>query len=153
MTNAALPTNITADSVDLSRSDGRLLFWMTRGLNEVPEVRGEDVIVPGRSGRIARNRKLDRLLLEATGYVMGEGATEALQRTDYRALMEILRDLMNPVQDPYEIVVVVEDGTTRTITARPLNMVWPDQQIVPSVNFGSLQWESVDAADWGVSGS
>lgn len=147
-----IPTSIVAAGTDLTRSDGRLLFRITKGLNEVPEVRGQDVIVPGRSGRIPRNRKLDKFMIEATGMIIGAGATEALQRADFRSLVETLRDLMNPVVDPYDIVVTVEDGTTRTITARPQNIVWGDDTLA-SYREGSLQWESVDAADWGVAGS
>jgi hypothetical protein len=152
MAHPGYVTSIVVDSVDLTRSDGRLLFRITRGLNEVPEVRGQDVVVPGRSGRIARNRKLDRLPIEATGMVMASGASESLRLADFRSLVETLRDLMNPVQDPYEIVATVEDGTTRTITARPQNIVWGDDTI-PGYQTASLAWESVDAADWGVAGS
>jgi len=148
----ALAISIVADGVDLTRSDGKLLFRITRGINEVPEARGVDTVVPSLNGRIPRSRRLDRLVVEASGLVIGAGATEALQRTDFRSLMETLRDLMNPVQDPYDIAVTVEDGTTRTITARPLNLVSGDDDL-PSFREVSLQWESVDAADWGVSAS
>jgi len=148
----ALAIAIVADGVDLTRSDGKLLFRITRGINEVPDVRGVDTVVPSLNGRIPRSRRLDRLVVEASGLVIGAGATEALQRTDFRSLMETLRDLMNPVQDPYDIAVTVEDGTTRTITARPLNLVAGDDDL-PSFREVSLQWESVDAADWGVSAS
>lgn len=149
MSNAAVPTNITANGTDLSRSDFRILFRMTRGLNEVPEVRGQDVVVPGLGGRVARNRRLDRLILEAEGWVMGAGATEALALADFRASMETLKDVMNPSSDPYTLAVVDEAGVTHNITARPINIVWEDDDI-PSYRAGTLQWESVDAADWGV---
>jgi len=151
--NGLWSTSLVADGVDLTRTDRRLLFRVTRGLDEVPEVRGSDTIVPSLNGRIPRSRRLDRMVIEAAGYVMGAGATEALQRSDYRALMETLRDLMNPVQDPYDIVVTVEDGTTRTITARPQNLVTDSDDGIPQFRRVSLQWESVDAADWGVAGS
>ncbi len=152
MAFAAVATSIVADGVDLTRSDGRLIFWVTRGLDEVPEVRGTDTIVPSLNGRIPRSRRLDRFVVEAAGMVQGAGSGEAAQRTDFVSLMETLRDLMNPVQDPYNLVVTREDGTTRTITARPLNIVW-EGIVIPTYRTGSLQWESVDAADWGVSGS
>lgn len=147
--NAALATSIVANGVDLTRSDGRLLFYVTRGIDDVPEVRGQDVIVPGLGGRIPMNRRLDRLIVEAHGMVMGAGADETAQRVDFRSLIESLRDLMNPSSDPYNVVITVEDGSTRTITARPLNIVWSDIMI-PTYREGSLQWESVDFADWGI---
>lgn len=149
MSHPGYATSLTANGFDLTRSDGRILFYPTRGIDEVPEVRGEDVVVPGLAGRFATNRKLDRLTIEATGMVMGSGATEALQRSDFRALVEQIRDVMNPSHDPYQLVITVEDGTTRTITARPMNIVWGDI-VIPSFRAGSLQWESVDAADWGI---
>lgn len=152
MPHNALAIAITADGVDLTRSDGTLLFRITRGINEVPEVRGADTIVPSLNGRIPRSRRLDRLIIEAEGLVMGSGATEALQRTSFRGLMDALVDLMNPVQDPYDIAITVEDGSTRTITARPQNIVAGDDDI-PTYREVTLQWESVDAADWSVSAS
>jgi len=152
MAHAAVATAIVANGTDLTRSDGRLIFYVTRGLDEVPEVRGEDTIVPSLNGRIPRSRRLDRFPIEAMGWVMGAGSGETAQRTDFVSLMESLRDLMNPVVDPYNIVVTREDGTTRTITARPLNIVW-DPIVIPTFRSGTLQWESVDAADWGVAGS
>jgi hypothetical protein len=152
MAHNAVPMAVVANGTDLTRSDGKLLFRITRGLNEVPEVRGVDTVVPSLNGRIPRSRRLDRLIIEAEGLVMGAGSDETAQRTDFVSLIETLRDLMNPVQDPYNIVVTREDGTTRTITARPQNMVvGPDD--IPTFRTASLQWESVDAADWGVSGS
>lgn len=153
MPNGLWSTSLVANGTDLTRSDRRLLFRVTRGLNEVPEVRGTDTIVPGLNGRIPRSRRLDRFVVEAEGYVMGAGSTEADQRSDFRSLIETLRDLMNPVQDPYNIVITDESGATRTITARPQNMVAADDDGIPQFRRVSLQWESVDAADWGVSGS
>lgn len=152
MPHNALPTSLVADGVDLTRSDGKILMRVTRGLNEVPEVRGVDTIVPSLNGRIPRNRRLDRLVIEAAGIIMGAGADENAQRVDFRATIETLRDLMNPVQDPYNIAVIDEAGTTHTITARPMNLVVGDDDI-PTYREVSCQWESIDAADWGVSGS
>ena len=152
MPHIGFPTSLVADGVDLTRSDARILGRVVRGLNELPEVRGKDTIIPGASGRVPRNRKLDRLMVEWEGMVMGAGVDEDAQREDFRDLVDSIRTLMNPVQDPYELVVTVEDGSTRSITARPVNVVWgPDD--IPSYRTASLQWEAIDAADWGVAGS
>lgn len=147
MTHAALPLGLVAGGVDLTRSDGRLLFQPTRGLNDVPEVRGIDTIVPGLPGRVPRDRVLDRLVVEAEGMVIGAGSTESAQRTDFRALVDDIRALMDPTQSPYDIVITVEDGSSRTITARPVNVVWGPADL-PSYRTASLQWEGVDATDW-----
>lgn len=147
--NAAVPTGILANGTDLTRTDGRIIFRITRGLDDVPEVRGEDVVIPRAPGRFATNRRMDRLIIEAEGFVMGTGLDESTQRSDFRTSIEILRDVMNPTHDPYNLVVTVEDGSTRTITARPMNIVWGDDDI-PTFREGTLQWESVDASDWGL---
>jgi hypothetical protein len=152
MTHPAIPVSIVADGVDLTRSDMRILMMVTKGLNEVPEVRGEDTVVPSLNGRIPRNRRQDRLVIEAQGWVMGAGASETAQLTDFRGLIESIRDLMNRVQDPYNLSVIDEAGTTHTITARPIDLVVGDMRI-PSYREVTCVWESVDAADWGVSGS
>ena len=80
MSYSGVATAITADGVDLTRSDGKIIFRVTRGLDEVPEVRGVDTIVPSLQGRIPRDRRLDRLIIEAEGMVMGTGASETAQR-------------------------------------------------------------------------
>lgn len=153
MPHVGYPTSLVANGVDLTRSDGRILGRVVRGLNELPEVRGKDTVVPALAGRVPRNRIADRLLIEWEGMVMGAGSTEQDQREDFRDIVDSLRALMDPTSDPYELVVTLEDGsTTRSITARPINIVWGDDDI-PSYRVASLQWESVDATDWGVGGS
>jgi hypothetical protein len=152
MPHVGYSTSLVADGVDLTRSDGRIIGRVVRGLNELPEVRGKDTIVPGMNGRIARNRKLDRLIIEWEGLIQGAGSTEDAKREDFRDLIDSIRSLMNPVQDPYELVVTLEDGSTRSITARPINAMF-EAEFVPSYREASLEWESVDSADWGVAGS
>lgn len=146
---AEFSTHLTADAVDLM--DGRFLFRLVRGLGEVPTVRGEDTIIPSATGRTARSRVADTLRLEAQGWVLGEGVGEAAQRADFRDAVDELRALMDPTQDPYTIEVEVEDGSTRTILARPLNIVWGEDRI-PSMCYASLEWESV-APTWTAGGS
>ncbi len=153
MAHPAYPTSLVANSVDLTRSDGRILMRVTRGLNEIPEVRGEDTIIPSAAGRVARDRVADRMVIEAEGMVMGSGADEDAQRADFRSLVADIRALMYPTQAPYELVVTLEDGvSTVAITARPINVVWGDDDI-PSYRKLSCQWESVDASDWVALGS
>lgn len=153
MSHIGFPTSLVANGVDLTRSDARILGRVVRGLNELPEVRGRDTIVPALAGRVPRNRIGDRLVIEWEGMLMGAGSTEQDQREDFRDIVDSIRALMDPTSDPYELVVTLEDGTTtRSITARPINAVFGDDQL-PSYRVCSLQWESVDAADWSVAGS
>jgi hypothetical protein len=154
MPNGAWPTSVVANSIDLTRSDGRILLRLVRGLNEVPSVRGGDTIVPSLAGRVPRSRVYDRLMLEAAGYIFGAGTTEDDQRESYRDTIDELRGLMDPTQDPYSVVATLEDGTTtRTFTARPLNMVVTEHRRIPSVAEVSLEWECVDADDFYGAGS
>ncbi len=146
MANGAFSTNVIANGVDLSTSDHRILMRIVRGLDELPDVRGKDIVVPGLPGRIARNRVNDRLVIEAAGFVAGTGADETAQRADFRAIVDEVRALMDPTQNPYTIEATLEDGAGRTITARPVNIVWGDDNI-PSFRMLSCEWESIDP-DW-----
>lgn len=154
MPHVGYPTSLVANGVDLTRSDGRILGRVTRGLIESPDVRGRDTVVPALAGRVPRNRIADRLVIEWTGHVMGAGDDEQEQREDFRDLIDSIRALMDPTSDPYELVVTMEDSSTRTITARPTpNGIVPGDDDIPSYRLLSLQWESVDAADWVAGGS
>lgn len=143
MANPGWSTNLTANGVDLTTSDNRIMLRLVRGLDDLAEVRGKDVIVPGLTGRIIRNRVKDRLVVEAAGWVMGTGVGEAAQRADFRAIVDEIRALMDPTLSPYAIVAILEDASTRTIMARPTNVVWGDDNL-PSFRMLSCEWESVD---------
>jgi hypothetical protein len=112
---------------------------------EGPEVRGTDTIVPGLTGRIARNRVGDRWLIELEGMVAGTGATEALQRSSFLALADTVRTLFDPTAMPATLSALMQDATTRTIEARTLPTILWDQQ-VPSMARVNIQLEAL--ADW-----
>lgn len=102
----------------------RLLFWLTRGLDDSPDVRGEDTVIPGTAGRTARNRVRDRRIIEIEGYVIGVGATDALQTDDFRDAMETLRTLFSPTAAAANLVVLLEDGVrSATISCRTVDML------------------------------
>ena len=148
MTNAVAVIALTYDATDVQASDFGIFLEIVRGLNETPEVRGTDTVVPGRAGRIARNRVADRLPIELRGIVMGNGSTEADQRDDFRTNVLALRALFSPARTPTDLVATLEDGSTATISARPLNIVWDEQ--VPSLSANvSVELESVDP-DWSI---
>lgn len=144
MTNALAPIPLTFDATDVQQDPIGLFLEIVRGLNEPMTVRGSDTTVPGLTGRIARNRKGDRLLIELRGLVIGNGATHALQKADFAALRQFVRTLFNPKADPAPLVATLEDGTTATVNARTLNVIWilggdADAEI-------SVEMEAV--ADW-----
>lgn len=139
MTNAVAVIGLTFDSVDIQAADFGVFLELIRGLNESPAPRGVDLIVPGRAGRIVRNRVGDALTIELRGYVMG--AT----RSAFRVNAKVVRTLFDPEAAPAALVATLEDSTTATITARALNSVW--DQITPDLAAVSIEMESVDP-DW-----
>ena len=53
MTSPVATIALSYDNVDLQESDLGIFLQIVRGLNEVPDVRGKDWIVPSTAGRIA----------------------------------------------------------------------------------------------------
>lgn len=98
----------------------RFVLQCVRGLDDTWETRGEDTVIPGAHGRVARARKRDRLLIELAGWVYGTGATDATMKADFRAALDELRTLFDPTRSAASLVVALEDGGSRMIEARPL---------------------------------
>ena len=126
----------------------RKLIGLVSGLDDSWEVRGEDDIVPGTSGRNPRNRLRDRLPILLEGSLLGVGTTAAEQHGDVRAAGEELRVLVDPTRDPASLVVALEDGGTATISARPLNVA-AGPPTLAAVRSVSIQLEAVED-DWTV---
>lgn len=153
MTSAAAVIGLTVDSVDVQDVDG-IFLEVKRGIGEVPEVRGVDLIVPAYAGRIVRNRVADRLPIILEGWVRGVGTAsgasgEDEDRADFATNRAALRVLFDPTADPVLLEATLEDGTTQSINARTLNIVY--DQVVPSFARVNIEMESVDP-DW-VAGS
>jgi hypothetical protein len=147
---------ITADGTDLVELVGnvpRIVLRCVRGLDEGPRVRGQDTTIPGLPGRIARNRVADGRTIEGEGYVQGLGESAAEELADFRAIVEELRALCDPTQDPYLLEVELEDGGVASIMARPLPQqpLWgPGDQ--PTWRALSIEWEAV-GDDWAIDGA
>lgn len=121
MTISVRPTSYAGtvlESADLS-----LYLEITYGLNEQPDVRGVDSVVPHLAGAIPRNRRAHDRRILLSGWVMGAGATQALQRASYQDTFDTLTTLFATDRAVANLVVTVPDATTRTIAARPLNVV------------------------------
>jgi hypothetical protein len=142
VTNAVAIIGLTYDGTDIQAADFGVFLELVRGLNEPPAVRGVDLIVPSRAGRIVRNREADALTIELRGYVMGSGSTEALQRISFRTNAKIVRALFDTSAEPADLVASLEDSTTATISARTLNSIW--DQTDPWTAAVSIELESVD---------
>lgn len=144
MSSPVAVIGLTYRGTDIQMLNG-IFLEIVRGLGDVAAVRGVDIIVPARAGRIVRNRVGDVLSIELQGICGGSGANEAAQRSDFAGRRAAMRALFDPKLDPGALVATLEDATTATIAARSLNIVW--DQVVPALARVSVELESVDP-DW-----
>lgn len=146
MTTPVAVVGLTYDGTDVQDADLGLFLEIVKGLNETPEVRGTDTTVPGLDGRIPRNRVTDRLAIELRGMLMATGMDESAQRSDFATMRQQVRMLFDPTKMPADLVAELEDGSTATISARPLpTLLW--RQGPPGYAELSVELESVDP-DW-----
>lgn len=142
MTSPAI-IDLTFDGDSLQLTDLSLFLTITFGLNEPPEVRGEDVTIPYLAGQVPRPRRAHNRRIVLEGHVRGEGADQAAQRAGYRALVRYLNDLFDTARMPADLVASLEDGSTATIAARPLNMIVTERV---ASEFASLSIELLSVA-------
>lgn len=149
MTNAVATIGLTYRGVDIQEAFGNssaIFLELISGLNETPIVRGNDVIVPQRAGRIQGTRIRDMLQIELRGIVMG--ATGATELTSYRTKVAAFRALFDPTKSG-NLVATLEDASTVVLGhTRSVNTIW--DQTNPGFARVSVQLESTD--DW-VAGS
>lgn len=148
--NAFALSELTFKGTSLMRSNNTVLLRIVRGLGEVMTVRGRDTIIPSARGRTPRNRVRDTLAIELRGIVMGTGSDESAQRESFVDLRQELRELFNPDDPPGLLVATLEDGTTQSIDARAINLMWGDDRI-PTYRELSVELEAVE--DWSTAGS
>jgi len=150
MANAAAVIGLTYAGTSVQDGTIGLFLEIRRGLNEIAEVRGKDTVIPSAVGRRLRNRVRDRRVIELFGYVMGNGTGEAVQRADFRGLVDTLQGLFDPTTSA-ALVATLENGGTATIAARTVNMVWGNEKL-PALRSVSIELESVDP-EWVLTGS
>lgn len=143
-------SSLTFNGTDLQREDLTLHLDVASGLNDGIDVRGEDTIIPSAAGRTARNRKRDVRHLLLSGFLQGDGATEADRLASWQALRDEVEALFDPADDPGTLTGVALDGSTRTITARALNIIWIGDDSLLGVNNLAIALDSADP-DWVVS--
>lgn len=130
---------------DLQKLDLGYFLEIVSGLNEPPSVRGNDIVVPGLAGRITRNRINDVVHIELRGIVTDWRGHGASPKASWRANVQAIRNTFKPTAAPALLVASLEDGTTASITARPLNIVWVEN--VQSLQAGvSVELEGY--GDW-----
>jgi hypothetical protein len=152
VTSGVAVVGLTYDGSDIQLSDLSIFLEIRRGLNEAPSVRGVDTIVPARAGRIAQSRINDMLSIELYGQVTTDPAETFADdaRASYRDKWVGVRALFASNRDPTDLVATLEDGTTQTISARPLNIVVPNE--IPGW-FANVSIELEGFDDWTPGGS
>jgi hypothetical protein len=126
--------------------DVNIHFDVVRGYAELPSVRGEDTIIPGKAGRTVRARKKDRRVIELRGYI--QATTAATWRTKTDTAMA----LFDPSLTPGALVITTPylglGAGSKTVQARTLSVV--GGQIVASrFQLWTIELEAVgDPPDW-----
>lgn len=116
--------------VSTASTAGGIYLDVVSGFDGVAEVRGTDIVIPGRPGRTPLSRVKDRRLIELRGYVNGNpgAASLALRQQDYRAHIVTLQGLLDPDDAGKALVVTTPylglPSGSKSITARYLNAIW-----------------------------
>lgn len=145
MTSPVAVIGLVWDGHDLCRPDLDLFFDMADGLDNLPEVRGEDQLVPFRAGRLSSSRLPHRRPIVANGHAAGPSGATA--RADLRAYIDEVKGWMDPTVGERILVATLEDGSLRWITCAARN-------ILPGEGWGgeyralSLEWEAVSDPLW-----
>jgi len=142
--------DVTFDGVSVQDTDG-LFLEIVLGLYDGLDVRGDDVTVPYLAGRVPRARRAHTRRILLVGWCRGSGATEDLRRLDYRANRENMELLFALDAMPATLEVTYSDLSTRTISARTLNII-PTPQIPAEFADISIELLSTDP-NWVGSGS
>lgn len=138
MTSPAM-VGLTYDggSTDIQAIPG-IFLEITHGLDELPEYRGVDTVVPRLAGRVEGTRVVDRLTILLEGVVTGD--TDAA----YRTSMLALRALFDGSLGLRDLVATLEDGSTATIAARGVSIA--SVRTSPWTSEVSVELEAV--SDW-----
>jgi hypothetical protein len=122
-------TSLTLDGVDLQRSDLSLHCYIVSGLNDGLEVRGEDTVVPGARGQLARERVADVRRVVVRCDIQPVGVGEAARLAAAQALRDELEGLFDPEAEPATLEGVAWDGSTRSIEVRTEpGVVWDESR-------------------------
>ncbi len=150
MTSPVAVVGLVWDGHDVQRADLDVFFEITDGLDDLPEVRGEDQLIPFRAGRLPGLRLPHRRPVVAVGHVMGPA--DATARAAFRAYVDEIKGWMDPTIGERILVATLEDGSTRWITCVPRNIL-PGEGWASEYRAFSLEWEAVSDplwhADWG----
>lgn len=149
MSNPWVVVGLTYDGESVQLDDFSIYLNVTTGLDQVPAVRGEDTIVPGRGGRFEGNRMNDILSIVLAGVVMADPSItdQDASRANFRTRLRTIRALFASNRSRADLVATLEDGSVWTISARPMNIV--TSNLIPGAFWdGSVELEGYD--DWSI---
>lgn len=96
--------SISFRSVDLQNDDdpaqATIWFDLPVGLAEPPEIRGEDVVIPGKAGQTWMTKVDDYRLIELDGYVQGQGVGLEARQQSWRQATDALMAIMDRTAAP-----------------------------------------------------
>lgn len=125
---------------DLQRADLNVMFAITEGLDTLPEFRGQDQLIPFRTGRLPVPRTADRRPVVATGWVAGAAPAP---ETSYRAYLDGLKAVLDPTLAEAYLVATLPDGSVRWIKAKASNLIG-GELIGHELRPMSIEWEALD---------
>lgn len=123
MTTPIASIALTYDETDLQPADLGFHLQLVSGLDDSPDVRGEDVTIPYLDGKLPRPRRFDHRRIVLEGHVRGLGSDEGLARANYRSSRRTLAVLFDTAREVADLVALLEDGSTATIACRPLSLI------------------------------
>lgn len=150
MTSPVAVVGLVWDGHDLQRPDLDVFFEITEGLDDLPEFRGEDQLIPFRAGRLPGLRLPHRRPIVATGHVMGPA--DATAKAAFRGYVDELKGWLDPTAGERGLVARFEDSSTRWINCAARNIM-PGEGWASEYRAFSIEWEAVNSpfwrADWG----
>lgn len=146
MTSPVATVALTYDAVDIQDLDG-IHLQITKGLFEVANVRGTDVVVPGADGRTIRPRRFDRrqILLAGEVRAAGDVPDQDDRRSDYRDNLNTLRTLFDETGTAKDLVATLENGEVWTCPARCVDRI-VNEAILSEEAKVSIELEAL--SDW-----
>lgn len=132
----------TFDGTSIQRADNSVWLDVKEGLFEHYEVRGKDTVVPGDEGEIPRNRVPGKLRIVLKGWIRGSSWSA------YWTLVKEMKTLFDPARAPATLSVPLDDGTTGTIEARPVNIIPAGDEAIGAAREWSVELRAVDPPYW-----
>lgn len=133
MTSPVAVVGLKWDGYDIQRADLDVFLEITEGLDELPELRTHQQVIPFRHGQRADMSYAHARPIVLSGLISGPSGNE---RSAYRAYVDEVKASFSPFRTGL-LVATLEDGTTRWIHAMPLDMRYTP--IVPGASNVSIE--------------